>query len=152
SDNTRFDTYVVIDEYDRMGRPKTYRQKYFVSGVASDPFTVTRTYDLAGNILSQTYPSGNTVNYSYDQAGRPKEFTGNIGDGFFRTYSTGVSYSQFGGLQQEKFGTATDLYHKLHYNVRGQLYDIRLSTESLTSNEWNYNRGALVNFYGGYSA
>jgi hypothetical protein len=31
-------------------------------------------------------------------------------------------------MNQERFGTETPVYHKLHYNARGQLYDVRLST------------------------
>jgi RHS repeat-associated protein len=147
NNNTRFDSHVVIDEYDVMGRPKNYRQHFFTNGVASPQFNTTRTYDKAGEVLSQTYPSGHTVNYSYDIAGRLASYSGNLGDGVARTYSTGVIYSEFGGMQQEQFGTQTPLYHKLHYNVRGQLNDIRLSNSSWASDQWNWNRGAIVNYY-----
>ena len=71
--------------------------------------------------------------------------------GVARSYATSISYSEFGGLQQEQFGTQTTLYHKLHYNVRGQLYDVRLSTLSLQTNEFDWNRGCLAFYYGGYA-
>jgi RHS repeat-associated protein len=75
-------------------------------------------------------------------------FTGNLGDGGTqRTYSTGVSYSSLGGMQQEQFGTQTAVYHKLHYNVRGQLNDIRASTVAWQTDQWNWNRGAIINYY-----
>ena len=77
--------------------------------------------------------------------------TGRLGDGRNRTYSTGISYSPFGGLSQEQFGTQTSLYHKMHYNARGQLYDIRVSTYSLQTNEFDWNRGCLALYYGGYA-
>jgi hypothetical protein len=38
--------------------------------------------------------------------------------------------------------------------VRGQLYDNRLSTLSWSGDQWNYNRGAILNWYdstSGYS-
>ena len=34
-----------------------------------------------------------------------------------------------------------------NFNVRGQLYDVRLSTQSWTQNELDGDRGALVNYY-----
>ena len=112
-------------------------------------------YDLAGHVRTMTYPSRHTVNYSYDGAGRTNSFTGNLGDGAQqRNYATGISYSPFGGMTQEQFGTSTPLYNKLHYNMRGQLYDVRVSTASLQTNEWNWNRGAIVLYYSsiyGYS-
>jgi hypothetical protein len=40
--------------------------------------------------------------------------------------------------------TDTPLYHKEHRNLRGQLYDIRLST---VNDDGNWNRGAIVNYY-----
>ena len=147
SQNTRFDSHLAIDQYDAMGRPLIYRQHFLTNGVASQQFNVTRTYDKAGHVLTQTYPSGRSVNYGYDIAGRLNSDGGNLGDGVARTYSTAVTYSEFGGLQQEQFGTQTALYHKLHYTVRGQLYDIRLSTVDWATDQWNWNRGAIVDYY-----
>jgi YD repeat-containing protein len=92
----------------------------------------TASYDKSGQVTAETYPSNHTVNYSYDGAGRLQSFTGKLGDGSQRTYSTGVSYSPFGGMTEEQFGTTnTPIYNKRHYNVRGQLYDVRASTLSL---------------------
>jgi RHS repeat-associated protein len=147
NNNTRFDTFVAIDEYDVMGRPKNYRQHFLTSGVASPQFNVTYTYNLAGQVTSETYPSGHTVSYVYDGAGRINNYSGNLGDGTTRTYSAGISYSEFGGMQQEQFGTQTPLYHKLHYNVRGEQWDTRLSTVAWNVDEWNWNRGAIVDYY-----
>jgi RHS repeat-associated protein len=147
NNNTVFDSHVAIDEYDVMGRPKNYRQHFLTSGVASPQFNVKYTYGLAGQVTAETYPSGHTVSYLYDDAGRLSNFSGNLGDGTSHTYATGITYSEFGGLQQEQFGTQTALYHKLHYNVRGQLYDTRLSTVAMATDQWNWNRGALINYY-----
>jgi RHS repeat-associated protein len=146
SNNTRFDSHLAVDQYDVMGRALNYRQRFLTNGVASPDFNVSRTYDRAGHVLTQTYPSGHTVTYAYDVAGRLISNTGNLGDGVSRTYATGITYSEFGDLQQEQFGTQTALYHKLHYNIRGQLYDMRLSTVGWATDEWNWNRGAIVNY------
>jgi RHS repeat-associated protein len=136
----------VFDAYDAMGRATQFHQVFWVNGNWGSYFNVQRTYDKAGNVTSQTYPSGHTANYSYDAAGRLTSYNGNLGDGVQRTYSAGIGYSPF-GMQQEQFGTQTPLYYKLHYNVRGQLYDMRVSTYSLQANEWDWNRGAIVNYY-----
>ncbi len=139
----------VFDAYDPMGRPTQGRQHFWVNGNWGTAFNVQRTYDKAGDITTQTYPSGHIANYTFDVATRTSSFTGNLGDGTSRTYSTGISYSPFGGMQQEQFGTATPIYNKRHYNVRGQLYDVRASTYSLTGSEFDWNRGCLALYYGG---
>ena len=88
--------------------------------MATPQFNVKSTYDYVGNVLTQTYPSGHSVNYAYDIAGRMNSYTGNLGDGVSRTYSTGVSYSEFGGLQQERIRSAT---------IRRESFSLRRSTE-----------------------
>lgn len=134
-----------IDSYDALGRPLIQRQRFETNGVWSSSYQVSRAYNLAGAVTSQTYPSGRTVSYSYDNAGRTYGFTGNLGDGVQRTYAAGISYSSFGSLVLEQFGTDTPLYHKLQYNMRGQLWDIRVSTGADVNGSWN--RGALQFFY-----
>jgi len=136
--------HVAVDSYDALGRPLTQRRQFYQNGIWSAAYTVQRAYNYAGLVTTQTYPSGRTVTYTYDAAGRANEFRGNIGDGVQRIYSTGISYDEGNRLTRETFGTDTPLYHKLHYNVRGQLYDVRLSS---VNDEWNWNRGAIVNYY-----
>jgi YD repeat-containing protein len=129
----------TFDSYDALGRPTQYHQRFWTSGAWGQSFTVSRSYDYAGDVISQTMPSGHTESYNYDIAGRINNFTGNLGDGVSRTYATGISYREFGGLQQEQFGALTALYHKLRYNNRGQLCDIRLSTvpQQVDPSNWN---------------
>ena len=50
-------------------------------------YEVSRNYNRAGAVTSQTYPSGHTVSYTYDLAGRTRSFTGYLGDGTLRTYA-----------------------------------------------------------------
>lgn len=42
-------------------------------------------------------------------------------------------------------GMTTPLYLKLHYNKRLQMVDLRLGS---VNDEWNWNRGALIFYYG----
>lgn len=142
SGSTTSATYV--DAYDALGRPTTQRQRFETGGVWSDSYQVSCTYNLAGGVTSQTYPSGRTVSYTYDSAGRTATFTGNLGDGTNRTYATGMAYSPFGGLTWAQFGTTTPLYHKSFYNIRGQLFDTRVSS---VNDVWDWNRGRLILYY-----
>jgi RHS repeat-associated protein len=132
------------DSYDALGRPLVQRQRFQTAGVWSSSYQITSGYNLAGGVTSQTYPSGHTVSYSYDAAGRSSSFSGNLGDGASRTYASNSAYSPFGGLSWEQFGTNTPLYHKSFYNIRGQLFDTRLSSVNDT---WDWNRGRLIFYY-----
>jgi RHS repeat-associated protein len=101
-------------------------------------------------------PSLRKITYSFDAVGRLSQMVGNIGDGVQRTYSAGIQYNPQGQLIREQFGTATPLYHRRHYNSRGQLFDVRLGTDGGAVNDgpnpaqWtgaSWNRGALRMFY-----
>lgn len=138
---------LAIDNYDALGRPTVQRQLFKVNGAWGTTYQTSRAYNLAGAVKSQTYPSLHTVSYSYDSAGRTSSFNGNLGDGNTRTYSTGITYDPFGGIREEQFGTQVSLYLKKHYNRRGQLFDTRVSTAPWATDQWSWNRGALVNYY-----
>lgn len=146
----------VVDSYDALGRSLSVRRLFKNNGVWSNAFTTSQTYDLAGHVKTKTYPSGRSVTYAYDVAGGLTSFTGNIGDGVSRTYSTGIQYNPQGQLTREQFGTSTPLYHRRHYNSRGQLFDVRLGTDGAAINDgpnpaqWtgaSWNRGALRMFF-----
>jgi len=144
------DSVTAIDSYDALGRPLIQHQEltYVVGNhLAVKSYSVQRTYDLAGHVLTQTYPSGHTVNYAYDSAGRTSSFAGNLGDNKLRNYSTEIIYSAMGAITKEKFGTDTPIYNKLFYNSRGQLAEIRESTSYTGPNDTDFNRGAIINFY-----
>lgn len=142
-----------ISSYDALGRPKVRVQSFKTgtTGVTWSPvFQTSRNYNRAGSVTSQTYPSGRSVNYNYDNAGRLADegqnlaFTGNLGDGVLRTYAQGLEYSAAGQLIQERFGTNTPVYNKRRYNSRGQLAEILVST---FGNNPSYNRGKIINDY-----
>ena len=140
----------AIESYDAHGRPLIQHQEFYYDAgghLAFKSYTTQRSYDLAGNVKTQTYPSGHTVTYDYDSAGRMSSFTGNLGEGVPRTYANEFQYTESGGVQQEKFGTDTPLYHKQGFNERGQLWDMRLSTVPFATDPANGDRGAIVNYY-----
>ena len=139
--------HTAIDSYDELGRPLIQRQLFKLNGVWSATYQTSRAYNLAVGVTSQTYPSGHTVAYLYDSAGRTNSFTGNLGDGVNRNYSTEIVYSAFGGMTKEKFGTDTPLYNKSFYNSRGQLSEIRVGTTYSGPSDTGWERGAIINHY-----
>ncbi len=138
-------SYMVVNSYDAVGRPLSGSQQLLNSGGTWTAYAMSRTYDLAGNALTQTYPSNRQITNSYNAGGRLSSFTGALGDGASRIYADTFSYNPAGQMTKERFGTGINLYHNLHYNNRLQLVDIRLGNSS--SDEWNWNRGALIFYY-----
>ncbi len=138
-------SHTAVGLYDAMGR-MTQLYNLFGDGQGgwSAGYAINRSYNRAGAVTSQTYPSGRTVAYTYDLAGRTTGFSGYLGDGTNRTYSSSISYVASGALKQEQFGTATPVYNKLFYNSRLQLAEILTST---TANDSSWNRGKILNQY-----
>jgi hypothetical protein len=52
-----------------------------------------------------------------------------------RDCSASIQYTPQGQLTREQFGTSTPLYHRRHYNSRGQLFDMRLGTDGSAVND-----------------
>jgi RHS repeat-associated protein len=140
----------TINGFDALGRPTSESQQFYASSAWSQAYTTQRGYNLAGGVTLQTYPSGRTTAYTYDSAGRAKTFSGTLGDGQQKDYSTEILYSPFGAMTKEKFGTDTAIYNKLFYNSRGQLAEIRESTswtDTPNNPDTTWNRGAIINHY-----
>jgi RHS repeat-associated protein len=144
----------TVDSYHPLGSPLVQRQLFKTGGTWSAAYQTQRTYNLAGHVKTQTYPSGNAVTYNYDAAGRLANkdalnpaFSGNLGDGAPRTYASDITYASLGGLAKEKFGTDTAIYNKLFYNSRGQLAEIRETTSDTGPSDTTWNRGKFINWY-----
>jgi RHS repeat-associated protein len=139
-------SHTAVGQYDALGRMKqVYNLFGDGQGGWSAGYGVSRTYNLAGEVASQTYPSGHAVTYEYDGTGRTSSLTGNVGDGVTRTYASSFLYNARSQVTQELYGTQTQLYHKLQYNIRGQLWDVRISTNPDVNG--SMNRGGLQYFY-----
>jgi RHS repeat-associated protein len=139
--------HTKIVSYDALGRPLDQRQRFKTTSVWSTEFQIQRGYNIAGSVTSQTYPSGRTANYAYDIAAGVTTFTGTLGDGVNRNYSTEVLYSPFGGRSKEKFGTDIPIFNKSFYNSRGQLSEIRVGTTYTGPTDTGWQRGAIINHY-----
>jgi RHS repeat-associated protein len=128
--------------YDALGRATLKIQQ-----MGTVNYNVSATYQLSGAVGTLTYPSGHTITNSVDQSGRLSSFSGNLGDGTTRTYSSGIIYGPIGSLAKEQFGTTTPIYNKLFYNSRGQLAEIRESTSYTGPTDTTWDRGAIINNY-----
>ena len=130
--------------YDELGRPNIKYQR-----INTTNYPIQATYNKAGMMTGDTYPSTRTVSYGFDTAGRLTNFAGTLGDGVLRTYAAITQYNPAGQTERESYGTNTALYLKLLYNKRQQLADLRLSSVNDAS---DFNRGALQFYYGPISA
>ena len=112
--------------YDQIGQNV---QKVQVSGT---DFTMTASYNLAGGMTGETYPSGRTVNYGYDGAGRmaslnsPTITNAPVGVGL-----SNINYAPSGGLLSETYGNG--LVHSVSYNSRLQPSTINLVSASTSA-------------------
>ncbi len=104
----------IYFSYDQLGQ---ITLKYQRTGTTN--YQIQASYNKAGAVSSMTYPSGRTVNYTYDGGGRLSSFSGTLGDGLQRTYATITQYSAAGLKERETYnGMTRPLYLKLHYNKR----------------------------------
>jgi RHS repeat-associated protein len=126
--------------YDSLGR---VLRKFQQTGATN--YQTQATYNKAGAVTGETYPSGRTVNYTYRQDGRVSSFSGNLG-GSSSIYADTIGYNAAGQMIKERFGTNTSLYHNQHYNCRLQPADIRLGDSA--TDEWTWSRGAIGFKYG----
>ncbi len=138
--------HTAVGLYDALGRV-TQLWNLFGDGQGgwSAGYGINRDYNRAGLVRLQTYPSGKSVNYTYDSSTRVTNFDGNLGDGVPRSYASSFDYNARNQITRELFGTQMPLYHKLQYNIRGQLWDVRVATGSDVNGSWN--RGCLQFFY-----
>ena len=143
----------IISAYDSVGHIKASSQVTSVSaGGQTSLFTYnfpSYKYNLAGDLLSETYPSGRTVTTSYDAANRPVTLSGTlgsaatsyIGDPTVTSYTTDftkwIFYSPHGAPWA--FVRGNGLTHAESYNGRLQL------TESYESID-NVNTAARMLF------
>lgn len=86
-----------VYDYDLMGRIKKHTQS-----VGTNNYTLEYGYNLAGQPISEKYPSGRTVSLQIDSIGRPSA----ISDAQ-RTYTSGYQYASHGGISSVNFGNGT---------------------------------------------
>ncbi len=102
-------------------------------------------YDLAGNLTSQTYPSGRVITSTYDDAGRLSEVSGQKAGETDKTYASSLSYTAHGAVSDMKLGN--NLWEHTNFNNRLQPIQIGLGTAQNGVNrlKLNYTYGATTN-------
>ncbi|MCS7080960.1 MAG: hypothetical protein NZ585_13045, partial [Chloracidobacterium sp.] len=136
-----------VTSYDAAGRVTEAAQRFGVSGGGWVSYVLRRSWTVGGLATRDELPSGREQVYAYDAAGRLTATWGTLGDGAWRMYAEGITYTAHGALAQEAFGTGTRLWHTRRYNVRGQLYDVRVGTGSVYGTRESWDRGCIQWLY-----
>ena len=102
-------------------------------------------YDLAGNLTSQTYPSGRTVTTIFDAAGRMSGVSGQKSGEGTKNYLSQVSYSAAGTVTQMRLGNG--LWESTVFNSRLQATRIGLGASggSISVVGLDYGYGTSAN-------
>jgi RHS repeat-associated protein len=95
-------------------------------------------YDLAGNLTSQTYPSGRVVTTTFDNAGRLSHVDGQKTGESNKTYISSPTYSAHGAMTEMKLGL--HLWEHTIFNSRLQPALIGLGTVQNVQNAQDFNR------------
>ena len=130
SDGNLFSTTAYAN-YDALGRVGESTQR--TGGAEQTPYTLHYAYDRAGNLASQTYPSGRVVETFYDGAGRIAGLRSRQAEGGYHYYAGGaageadpIGYAPHGGIEQLRLGNG--LWEQRRYNPRLQPTQIGLGT------------------------
>ncbi len=123
------------DSFDTVGRVLHSTQT-----TDGQQYGISYEYDLVGNLIRQTYPSGRVVDTSYDTAGRISTVSSGS-----TVYVSSLSYYPHGGVKDLKLGN--NLWEHTVFNERIQPTQIRLGTTQSASDKLNltYNYGTTNN-------
>ena len=114
--------------YDALGRVGKSTQT-----TGNQDYTMRYGYDRAGNLISQTYPSGKVVETAYDEVGRVagvKRQGGSWYAGAAAGATGAIGYEPHGGIRQFRLGNL--LWEQRRYNARLQPTQIGLGTVEAT--------------------
>jgi RHS repeat-associated protein len=115
--------------YDTMGRVNVQKQ---VTGSAT--YGLSYTYNYAGLLTGEAYPSTRALAYHYDDGGRLSQ----VDDGT-TTFANSYAYSAHGGLASETFGNTA--VHTMTYNRRLQASQVKLNLSSTVLQQYDYGYG-----------
>lgn len=113
--------------YDSVGRVNVQKQ---VTG--SNTYSLSYTYNLAGLLATETYPSNRVLTHSYDNAGRLSQ----IGDGA-TSFASSLSYAPTGAMLAETWGNGA--VRSIAYNNALQVSQIKLKQSSSGSELQRYD-------------
>ncbi|MEK6409751.1 MAG: RHS repeat-associated core domain-containing protein [Acidobacteriota bacterium] len=136
------------DDYDSMGRVTKSRQ--ITTAGTSNSYTMMYEYDLAGNLIQQTYPSGKVFVTEYDDAGRiagVKRGTSYYAGGSPTDATNRIQYEPHGAIRALKLGNGK--WEHTLFNGRLQPMEIGLGATSAASDllklEYTYSTTGQAN-------
>lgn len=141
-----------ILSYDVMRRPTSSSES--VGSVT--PANFSYTYNLAGKLTSEGYPSGRTVQYAYDFGARVEgatgvngtRYAGNCSNALTNTCANPVVYASHGAIEQIQFGNGG--LEQTCFNNRLQVTGIRFGTS--TQSQCANSGSDLLNIGFGYGS
>jgi len=123
----------LVTSYDALGHPTASTQTIG----SANSYTFSYTYNLAGGLTKETYPSLRAVSTTYDVLNRPSGLSGQMGADS-STYLNSVSYSSGGAVSQLQFGAAPLVTESVTFDqglstLRGQPTQLAVSLASGTN-------------------
>lgn len=127
-------------QYDALGRVKASSQS-----VDGQTYAMAYGYDWAGNLISETYPSGRIVTTSVKQAGRLASVTGQKAGEANKTYASSFGYAAHGATREMRLGNGR--WEHTVFNSRLQPVEIGLGTANTDASllRLDYNYGVVEN-------
>jgi RHS repeat-associated protein len=131
-------------EYDALGLIRSTKQS-----TDGQDYIVDYTYDLAGHLKTETYPSGRIVAMDYDAAGRLAGVQNQGGQFYAGAVATDetnrIQYSSHGPISKIRFGNA--LWEHANFNARLQTTQIGLGTAATNSSvlQLDFDYGTTTN-------
>ncbi len=89
-------------EFDPLGRVKQTKQT--TTGGAAQGYALSYTYNLAGEMKTETYPSGRIITTGYDTAGRINQVSGQKTAEPDKTYASAFSFAAHGAVSSMQLG------------------------------------------------
>ncbi len=120
--------------YDALGRVLAGNQV-----TAGQTYSFSYTYNHAGGLLTETYPSGRIITTAYDAAGRFSSLTGQKSGEPNKTYTSSYSFAAHGGVSSMQLGNS--LWEHTNFNTRLQPTQIGLGTSSNDSSKLRLDYG-----------
>ena len=118
-------------DYDLMGRVSKHRQ-----WIAGQEYDLEYGYNLAGQLVSERYPSGRVVTNSYDANGR----LAGVADGS-RTYLSNLQFQGLGGsLSSMSYGNGTAQTFGLNNRMQMTSQELKRDTETLQKYAYGYGQ------------
>ncbi len=105
-------------------------QQHFIDGQTHG---FSYTYNLNGDLLTQTYPSGKVVRFEYDETGD----LARVKHSLTFSYAQSIKYTPGGEIEQLRFGNSR--WETTKFNSRRQIIEIGLGNSANDSSIWKTN-------------